>query len=163
MWLRHARECIIFSCILISDSMVSRAIWKKHTLVKDFKLIVFEKLTCACFFSKLHSKPYYLYYPGFQSLHKVSQLGILYNKLKTFKNLKTSGTLLPILTTSPIKLLFFNTNIGTYQICKKVCNICCFWWFQCNWHSTMKVHGLVKKQACQTEASGEDVWKTERK
>jgi hypothetical protein len=27
----------------------------------------------------------------------------------------------------------------------------------------MKVHGLVKKQACQTEASGEDVWKTERK
>ena len=55
--------CIILSCILlISNSMVSRAIWKnKHLCVFQRPqialvlricaiLIVFEKLTCACFF-----------------------------------------------------------------------------------------------------------------
>jgi hypothetical protein len=77
----YARTCIIFSCILlISNSMVSRAIWKDiHSWVSQRLqialvlriraiMIVFEKLTRACFFSKLHSKPYYLWLLKYQYL-----------------------------------------------------------------------------------------------
>ena len=44
-------KCIaqIFLCaLLISNSVICREIWKKHALGE-----VFEKLTRACFFSKL--------------------------------------------------------------------------------------------------------------
>ena len=70
---RMTQLCIILSRILlISNSMVSRVIWKntyssvfqKPQIAFVFPTRVILILTCACFFfSKWHSKPcYYLYY-----------------------------------------------------------------------------------------------------
>ena len=68
-------DCIIFSCIfLISNSMVSHAIWKN---IYSWVFLSSLKSTLVHVFPKLHSKPYYYLYKQ-QLIIEIYTAGMLF-------------------------------------------------------------------------------------